>query len=161
MSFTPRQFRDALGLFPTGVAVITACGEDGRPVGVTVNSFTSVSLDPPLVLVSLARSLRSLEAFRRAPGYAINLLRHDQQHLSSGFARSESDKWQGVDWRPGAGDVPIIEPHLAVFECAPHAQYDGGDHLLLVGRVLRLTAPAEAEAQPLVFFRGQYRAVAG
>lgn len=159
MSFPAREFRNALGLFPTGVAVVTATSAEGEVVGVTVNSFTSVSLNPPLVLVSLARSLRSFEVFRAASAFAVNLLREDQKQISGHFARRQVDKWQGVEHRLGAVSCPILYPNLAAFECVMHAQYDGGDHLLLLGRVLRFERDLELAARPLVYFRGQYRAV--
>ena len=159
MSFTARDFRDALGHFPTGVAVVTACGADGQVAGVTINSFTSVSLDPPLVLVSLARNLRSLAIFESATHFAVSLLKEDQRHLSSAFARTEGDKWAGAQHRTGVhAACPILHPNLAAFECECHARYDGGDHVLLLGRVLRIERPEEeAKPRPLIYFRGQYR----
>jgi flavin reductase (DIM6/NTAB) family NADH-FMN oxidoreductase RutF len=156
MSFTSRQFRDALGLFPTGIAVVTAALEDGAVGGLTVNFFTSISLDPPLVLVCLARSISSLEIFERAAHFAVSLLRDDQRHVSAAFAKSDLAKWQAGHHRHGTV-APIIHPNLAAFECETYARHDGGDHRLLLGRVIRIETPSDGAPQPLLYFRGQYR----
>jgi len=157
MSFTSREFRDALGLFPTGIAIVTTVDAAGQPAGVTVNSFTSVSLDPPLVLVSLARTSRSLDAFNAASHIAISLLRHDQRQASSAFASTGGERFGQVRHRAGHGGCPIIEPHLVAFECEVHARYDGGDHVLVLGKVLALHLVPDAAPRPLLYFRGQYR----
>ena len=149
-----RTLRDVLGNFPTGVAVLTAFGPDGELFGVTVSSFNSVSLDPPLVLCSLSRRLFCLQGLLRAEAFAINFLRDDQAHLSTRFATALCDKWQGIEFRAGATGSPILIPALAVLECRPYAQYDGGDHVIVVGRVTHLEA--DAARRPLVFFRGRY-----
>jgi flavin reductase (DIM6/NTAB) family NADH-FMN oxidoreductase RutF len=150
----PRLLRDVLGCFPTGVAVVTASGGDGVLYGVTISSFNSVSLDPPLILFSLSRRLFSLDAILSADAFAVNFLRDDQQHLSARFATALTDKWQGVEFRSGFTGSPILVPSLAVLECRPYAQYDGGDHVIVVGRVTHLEA--DHGRHPLVFFRGQY-----
>lgn len=153
MSFDFRAFRDALGNFATGIVVITGRTGDGTPVGVTVNSFTSVSLDPPLVLFCLARTAQSLEAFERASHFAVNVLAEDQRDLSVRFSRFDiSDRWAGLV--PEAWDTaPVLSGCLATLECAHHALHDGGDHVILVGRVLRIvTRPGK----PLLYFRGGY-----
>ena len=157
MTFSSREFRDALGLFATGIAVVTSAGDDGRLAGVTVNSFTSVSLDPPLVLVSLARTIRSFEIFAAARHFAVSLLREDQRHLSTIFASTSEDKFAGLHHHTGTVSCPIIHPNLVAFECETHARHDGGDHELLLGRVIRLEASLMAAPRPLVYFRGQYR----
>lgn len=157
MSFTPLQFRDALGHFATGIAVVTAAAEDGAVAGLTVNSFTSVSLDPPLVLVSLARNIASFAVFERARYFAVSLLREDQRHVSAAFATSGQAKWQGAPHRIGTFTCPIIHPNLAAFECEVHARHDGGDHQILVGRVLALEQSDTPAPRPLLYFRGQYR----
>ena len=155
-TFTARQFRDALGLFPTGIAVVTAADDDGTVGGLTVNSFTSVSLDPPLILVALARSVTSYALFERAPHFAVSLLREDQRHVSAAFAKSDIAKWQGGHHRSG-NLAPIIHPNLCAFECESYARYDGGDHRLLVGRVISIDVPHHEVPRPLLYFRGQYR----
>jgi 3-hydroxy-9,10-secoandrosta-1,3,5(10)-triene-9,17-dione monooxygenase reductase component len=156
VSFTARQFRDALGLFPTGIAVVTAMLEDGSVGGLTVNSFTSVSLDPPLILVSLARSIASLDIFERAPHFAVSLLREDQRPVSAAFAKSDLAKWQAGHHRHG-NLAPIIHPNLVAFECETYARHDGGDHRLLIGRVIGFEVPSDGAPGPLLYYRGQYR----
>lgn len=157
MTFTSRQFRDALGLFPTGIAIVTAADDDGTVGGLTVNSFTSVSLDPPLILVSLARSIASFAIFERATHFAVSLLRDDQRHVSAAFAKSDLAKWQGGHHRTGTEtQAPVIHPNLVAFECETFARYDGGDHRLLLGRVICIESGAEGPS-PLLYYRGQYR----
>jgi flavin reductase (DIM6/NTAB) family NADH-FMN oxidoreductase RutF len=148
------KFRQALGQFATGVAIISAPGPDGEPVGMTVSSFNSVSLQPPLVLFSVARNAGSLPALCAAPGYAVNVLREDQQQLSSRFSRPRTDKWSNVRHAPGIVSAPVIDGALACFECAPYAEYDGGDHVIFVGRVVRFRSMPSGD--PLLFFRGRY-----
>jgi flavin reductase (DIM6/NTAB) family NADH-FMN oxidoreductase RutF len=156
MTFTERQFRDALGLFPTGVAVVTTTSPDGLPVGTTVSSFNSVSLSPPLVLFSVSRSALAFPVWDTAEHYAVNLLREEQSQLSTRFARAGGDKWQSVNTKSGAGKAPVLPDALACFECKSYGRHDGGDHLILVGRVTALTVPSSI-ARPLVFFGGRYR----
>ncbi len=154
----PRAFRQALGQFATGVAVITAEAADGQAIGLTMSSFNSVSVDPPLILFSIDRKAFSLKAMTDAKGYAVNILGRDQEHLSNKFARALDDKWAAVEHTLGHEAAPLIAGALAHFECAPYAQYDGGDHVIFVGRVVKFTAyPAN---EPLVFFRGAYRSLA-
>jgi len=154
----PRAFRRALGQFATGVAVITAQSDKGKPVGLTMSSFNSVSVDPPLILFSIDRAAFSFAAMTEAAGYAVNILGRDQEHLSNQFARSLSDKWSAVEHTLGHAAAPLIAGALAHFECEPFAQYDGGDHLIFVGRVVRFSSYSNAD--PLVFFRGTYRNLA-
>jgi flavin reductase (DIM6/NTAB) family NADH-FMN oxidoreductase RutF len=131
----PRAFRQALGQFATGVAVITAQAADGSAIGLTMSSFNSVSVDPPLVLFSIDRKAFSLTAMTEAEGYAVNILGRDQQHLSNKFARSLADKWTAVEHTLGHTAAPLIAGALAHFECTPYARYDGGDHVIFVGEV--------------------------
>ena len=154
-----RALRDALGRFATGVAIVTTRDAQRRPVGVTANSFSSVSLDPPLVLFSLARRAYSRSAFESFAAFAVNVLARGQHVLSSRFAAALADKWSGVEYDEGATGCPVLPGALAVFECALHAVHDGGDHVILVGRVVRLQAAGDGE--PLLFWRGAYRAVGG
>jgi flavin reductase (DIM6/NTAB) family NADH-FMN oxidoreductase RutF len=149
-----RAFRDALAQFATGVAIVTTVAPDGARIGVTVSSFNSVSLDPPLVLFSVARSAYSLPAFLSTRRYAVNILRAEQAELSSRFARALEDKWGGIDWLAGSHGVPVAPDALAAFECEHYAEYDGGDHVILVGRVTRFEL--KADGPPLLFFRGRY-----
>ncbi|PLX72977.1 MAG: nitrilotriacetate monooxygenase [Azoarcus sp.] len=150
-----RDLRDALGHFATGVTIITTTDAEGQPVGVTVNSFASVSLDPPLVLWSLAKRSYSLPSFTQASGFAIHVLASNQQALSDRFARGGGDKFNGVDTARGIDSIPLLPGCAAVFECSTEHQYDGGDHLILVGRVRKLHVDDRA---PLLFYRGRYAA---
>jgi flavin reductase (DIM6/NTAB) family NADH-FMN oxidoreductase RutF len=154
MKFTERALRNTLGMFPTGVAVVTARASEGALQGVTISSFNSVSLDPPLVLFSLSRKLFSLNVFLDAGAFAINFLQEDQQDLSVRFNRALTNKWEHVTYKTGQTGAPILLPALAVLECSPYAQYDGGDHVIVVGRVEHVECQ-ECSA-PLVYFRGRY-----
>jgi flavin reductase (DIM6/NTAB) family NADH-FMN oxidoreductase RutF len=154
-----RSFRRALGQFATGVAVITAQARDASAIGLTMSSFNSVSVDPPLILFSIDRKAFSLAAMIEAKGYAVNILGRDQEHLSDRFARALGDKWAAVEHTLGHMSAPLIAGALAHFECVPYAQYDGGDHVIFVGRVVRFSA--HPDKQPLLFFRGAYRSLAG
>lgn len=154
-AFDARTFRNALGSFPTGVAVITAIGTDGLPVGLTCNSFSSVSLDPPLVSWGLRQSSKNLEAFRNAPAFAINILAEDQTELSGRFAKSGGpEKFDGVGWKAGYAGVPVIDDCVAAFECARFAEHVAGDHVLFLGQVHAFSQGREE--QSLVFYKGAY-----
>ena len=148
---TERDFREALGQFATGVAVVTCQSETG-PLGITANSFTSVSLDPPLVLWSPARASKRFAAFAAAEHFAIHVLAADQFPLCKQFARNGTG-FQGLDWHEGDHDVPLIDGSLARFECIQHAIHEGGDHAIIVGRV---RAAAIGQGNPLLFAKGTY-----
>lgn len=151
-----RALRDALGTFATGVTVVTALDADGRAVGLTVNSFNTVSLDPPLILWSLSLASPNLEAFRRASHFTVNVLAADQQAVSERFAQRGADKFADLDWRSGLGGAPLLPGCCATLECRNDAQHAGGDHLIFIGRVERF---ARREAAPLLFHGGRYRAL--
>ncbi len=152
----PRVLRDALGCFATGVTIITTIGEAGEPIGLTANSFTSVSLDPPLVMFSLAKSSANLETFTKAGRFAVNVLHIGQQPLSNRFASREANRFEGVDWEMRIPDgSPILAGTLASFDCRTHACHEGGDHLMFVGEVLH--AWFEPHRDPLLYFKGKYR----
>lgn len=153
-----RRLRDALSEFTTGVVVVTAIGDSGRKVGVTMNSFSAVSLDPPLVLFSVGLNANSLTDFRSASSFAINVLAARQEALSNKFARSLSDKWAGVAFDEGLGGVPLLKGAVAYFECVPHTEFDGGDHIIFVAKVERFSRRTEP-TDPLLFFRGRYRRI--
>lgn len=153
--FTSQIFRRALAYFPTGVSVVAARTGDGAPIGVTVNSFSSVSLEPPLVSVNLAKSLRSFPNFENASHFAINVLGQDQHEISSIFARAGHDKWANIDLHRGPAGSPMIRPNLAAFECESYARYEAGDHVIFVGRVIHIEVNDKTD--PLVFFRSTYR----
>jgi len=146
-------FRDALGAFATGVTIATTLDSDGRPVGVTASSFNSVSLDPPLVLWSLAKSSLSCGAFCDSGHFAVHVLTADQEELSNRFARSGDDKFGGIDWQKGELGSPRLPEFAALFECRTKHQYEGGDHIILVGEVV---SHETRDAQPLLFHGGRY-----
>ena len=153
MKIDPLALRAALGQYATGVTVVTTHDRDGRPVGLTVNSFASVSLDPPLVLWSLALSSSRLPAFKACRHFAVNVLAADQLELSNHFAMTGIDKFADLAWSPGLGGVPLLEGCCARFECHSEAQHEGGDHLIFVGRVERFMRDERA---PLLFHGGAY-----
>lgn len=153
----PRRLRDALGAFATGVTVITTRGADGQPVGVTVNSFASVSLDPPLVLWSLGLQSPSLAVFESCGHYAINVLAADQVEFSQRFSQSQSERFAAIDLKVGAGGTPMLPGCCAWFECRNELRYPGGDHLIFVGHVESFH---REDRPPLVFHGGRYRGLA-
>ncbi len=153
MTLDPRALRDAFGAFATGVTVVTCIGPDGRPLGFTANSFSSVSLDPPLLLVCLSRNSANHAVFCAADRFAVNVLSEGQSDLSNTFARPAADRFAGVEWRPGNGGVPLLGGVSAWFDCAAHEVLDGGDHSILLGRV----EACEATPMPgLGYVRGAY-----
>lgn len=154
-SFDCRAFRDTLGSFATGVTVLTALAPNGEPIGLTISSFNSVSLDPPLILWSLSADSPNLAAFRAATHYAVNVLAADQQEISNRFAARGGDRFAGVALRQGTRGAPLIDGCCAWFECANEIQHAGGDHLIFVGRVEHFMQ-GEATA-PLIFHAGRYR----
>jgi flavin reductase (DIM6/NTAB) family NADH-FMN oxidoreductase RutF len=151
--FTNRQFRDALGGFPTGVAIVAAKVE-GVLLGATISSFNSVSLTPPLVLFSLSKQSLSAAIWRRAETFSITILRDDEVELSNRFAKGGQDKWEGLDPEITGEGIPRLAAGLATFMCRTHAIHDGGDHDIFIGQVTSFTT---AEGAPLLFYRGKYR----
>ncbi len=150
-----RTLRDALGCFATGVTIITTNSEDGQPVGLTANSFTSVSLDPPLLLVCVAHTSSTAAALKEADHFAVNVLQIGQQMTSNRFAGKMEDRFANSDWALGETGVPILNGSLSTFECSRDALHEGGDHFILVGRVIK--ASYEPRRDPLLYFRGKYR----
>ena len=155
--FDGRLFRRVLGLFPTGVTIVTTWDADGQPVGATVSSFNSVSLDQPLVLFSLARNMACCEAFAAGGPLAIHVLGEAQEDLSNRFARGGADKWADLAYGAGEHGAPLLDGTLATFECRPYAQYPGGDHTIFVAEVKQLRF---RDGSPLVFSAGAYRRLA-
>lgn len=149
----PRELRRALGCFATGVTLVTARRNDGTPVGLTVNSFSSVSLDPPLVLWSLSLYAPSLPAIQEATHFAVNVLAADQTDLSNRFAKPSDDKFAGVAITDGLAGLPLIDGAVAHFQCRNEFRYYGGDHVIFVGRVEAYSHNGRA---PLVFCQGRY-----
>ena len=155
-SFSPPEFRAALGMFATGVTIVTARTAEGKLVGLTANSFNSVSLNPPLVLWSLARAAGSLAVFSAGSHYAINILAADQQALARRFASQDTDRWAGVDFVQGAGGAPLLTGAAASFECFNRSRYEEGDHVIFVGEVEGCAH--RVGASPLLFHGGKFYA---
>ena len=151
----PRTLRDALGCFATGVTVVTALDAEQKPAGITVNSFTSVSLDPPLLLVCLHKQAACAAALIAAAKFAINVLQTGQQPASITFSTRVEDRFGAMAWSCDEAGAPILKDSLCVFECERYAVYDGGDHHILVGQVIK--ASFDAAMDPLLYFRGSYR----
>jgi flavin reductase (DIM6/NTAB) family NADH-FMN oxidoreductase RutF len=150
---TPRDFRFALGQYATGVAVITALEED-RPIGLTVNSFASVSLDPPLVLWCIDKGSPLCAAFSNADHYAVHVLEESQQSVSRLFADDSADKFAGLDVRRGIHGLPLLDTHIALLQCEVVNRHEAGDHLILIGEVLDIQ---HQQGDPMLFFSGDYR----
>ncbi|VVN39786.1 p-hydroxyphenylacetate 3-hydroxylase, reductase component [Pseudomonas fluorescens] len=155
-TFDPRAFRRALGNFATGVTVVTAADSNGRQVGVTANSFNSVSLDPPLVLWSLDKRSNSHEVFEQASHFAVNVLAADQIDLSNNFARPKDDRFAEIAYEPGAGGAPVFADCSARFHCENYQQVDGGDHWIMIGKVVAFDDFGRA---PLLYHQGAYSMV--
>ena len=155
MSFGPRDFRDALGEFATGVAIVSA-EVDGILLGATISSFNSVSLDPPLILFSLGRSIQAFPLWSRATHFGVTVLSDGQDALSNRFARGGAEKWAGIEVRRGSHSIPFPGEGAAEFECETFARHPGGDHEIVIGRVLSFR---RQPAPPLVFHGGRYRRI--
>jgi len=157
MTFDSFAFRRALGSFATGVTVVTARTPSGDHRGLTVNSFSSVSLDPPLVLFCLDKATPSFDSISTAHRFAVNVLCADQHELSVRFATAAIDKWDGVAYDLWPGEVPVLRGCLANLACRQEALYEGGDHVIVVGRVERLHTRGDGD--PLVYFNSNYRSI--
>ena len=154
--FDTREFRDALGAFATGVTVVTTRTPEGVPVGLTATSFNSVSLEPPLVLWSLQRDSNLFEAFRTADGFAVHILSEEQVDVSQRFAQRDVDRFEGMPVRAGSNGLPLLDGCAAVFQCSKYAEYDGGDHIILVGEV---RSYEHNQVPALAFYRSGYAAL--
>jgi flavin reductase (DIM6/NTAB) family NADH-FMN oxidoreductase RutF len=150
----PTQFKTALSRWGSGVAVITTRDAAGAPVGLTASSFSSLSLQPPLILFCLGLDSTGHDAFVAAPGFAVHLLAAEQQALSARFATRGGEKFAGLEHRDGRWGAPLLSGCLAVLECRTHAQVPGGDHIIMVGEVEAVTV---GDGEPLLYFRGAYR----
>ena len=153
-TFSPAEFRSALGMFATGVTIVTARTAAGALVGLTANSFNSVSLDPPLVLWSLASAAGSMPVLSTGSHYAINILAADQRELAERFATRDVDRWRDVPWTQGRGGAPLLDGAAATFECFNRSRYAEGDHVIFVGEVERCSH--RAGASPLLFHGGRF-----
>ena len=148
------EFRRACGRFATGVTIVSVLDARGRPHGLTVSSFSSVSLDPPLVLICLGHAVSAMEHFRAAKYFGINILAEGQRDLSDRFARKGQDRFDGVEWQPGETGVPLLPDVLAALECAVHQRFTAGDHDIFVGEMVSARV---AEGDPLIYFASRYR----
>ena len=151
----PRELRNAFGEFLTGVTIITTVDDDGEPHGITANSFSSLSLDPPLAMFALGRTSTTFEAFEAGNGFAFHILADDQRDLAVRFSAKGIDRFEGVDWSRGHGGLPVIAGALATFECSQEAVHEGGDHLIFVGRIEGLSV-GDRSRPALGYFRGSY-----
>jgi len=152
-SFTQQEFRNALGGFATGITVITTLGKNGQKVGMTANSFNSVSLTPPLILWSIGKNTNCFEDFMAAEAFAVHVLAEDQQDLSNLFATTGIDRFADLECSEGLSGVPILPHYSVCFQCKMAKQYDGGDHIIMTGEVVQFD---DNGLQPLVFYRGNY-----
>ena len=152
-SFDNRELRTAFGSFMTGVTIVTTAGSEGQPRGFTANSFTSVSLEPPLLMICIGKSAASVEVFRQARGFAVNILSESQKDTSVLFASKRADKFDAARWRPGPFGNPLIEGSAAWFDCARYQVIDAGDHIILMGHI---EAFSYSDANPLGYARGHY-----
>ena len=154
----PQAFLRACAQFTTGVAIATVLDPSGSPHGMTVNSFTSVSLEPPLVLICIDHKARVNAHFRTCESFAINILRESQRELSERFARPGEDRFESVEWYPGETRAPLVADALAHLECAVHERLDSGDHTVVIGEVVRAV---RHEGRPLIYFSSGYRSLDG
>jgi flavin reductase (DIM6/NTAB) family NADH-FMN oxidoreductase RutF len=155
MKFDSQDYRTALGGYATGVAVVSVLDETGLPRGVTVNSFNSVSLEPPLVSFCIDKSAFSFSSFHKSKHFVVNVLSETQKAVSVRFARPHPDKWEGIDYDVWESGAPVLSGCLVNLECLLEASHEAGDHVILIGRVTRL-AMGPAGSRPLLYFRGAY-----
>lgn len=153
MPVDPNEFRHALSRFASGVTVATTKGSDGRPHGLTVSAFCSVSLVPPLVLICIERNAPSHDAFVEAGAFVVNILHETQMEISQQFATPAIDKFDRLSSHPGIDDIPVLDDSLANLECRLRYHHDGGDHSIFVGEVETITV---SDGVPLIYFQGQY-----
>lgn len=157
MAVDSKEFRNALSRFASGVSVVTTIDAAGKPHGITVSAFSSVSLDPPLILICIEKSAGSHDAFGESKVFNVNVLNAEQQHLSERFASPNADKFEAVDLRIADSGVPLLEHCLVNLECRLVAAFDGGDHTIYLGEVENSETD---EGDPLIYFRSGYRELA-
>lgn len=159
MELDARSLRSAFGCFATGITVVTTVDGEGALYGVTANSFTSLSLDPPLVLFCLDYKSTSFGAFKTGTHFAVNVLREDQEALSVRFAQSNPDKWNGMAYETWKTGCPIFSGCIANLECDIESVFEGGDHVIVVGNVQRVIYD-QGSGRPLLFYKGRYQSIA-
>jgi flavin reductase (DIM6/NTAB) family NADH-FMN oxidoreductase RutF len=158
MKIRPEEFRAALGRFASGVTIVTTRDRDGRLHGITVSAFCSVSLDPPLILICIEKTAGSHRALEEGRAFVVNILREEQQHVSDRFASASPDKFDGLRFRPGIENLPVLEDALVSLECRLANACDGGDHTIYIGEVAAATVNDD---KPLIYFHGGYRKIDG
>ena len=155
-AISARAFRDALGRYASGITVITSIDDLG-PIGFTCQSFYSVSTNPPLISISVQKTSNTYPRIRRAGSFAVNVLAQGQQHVSNQFARSGTDKWQGMEWSRSQAGNPVLDNTLMWLDCRIWAEHDAGDHLIVLGKVEEISLSDGSSEGPLLYFKGQYR----
>lgn len=155
--FDPRALRNAFGQFASGITVVSLCDDEGRPTGVTVSSFSSLSLEPALCLFSLGKNQKSCKWIETGAGFNINILSAEQETAAWQFAKPLEDKFDGVQWYEGRNGLPVLHGSLCHFECAKWNVYDGGDHIIVVGQIQHFE---EGNGDPLLFYKGKMATVA-
>lgn len=158
MPIEPQELRRVMGHFATGVTVITTRDKDGAPNGLTANAFMSLSLNPPLVLISVDKGATCYTCFESQNGFTVNFLSEDQEEISRRFATKGADKFAGLSWHPGSNGAAIIDGVLGYVECKITQCHDGGDHTIVVGEIINAGATGD---RPLLFFRGKYQRLPG
>ena len=158
MPIEPQELRRVMGHFATGVTIITTQDKEGNPNGLTANAFMSLSLNPPLVLISVDKAATCYACFEPQNGFTVNFLSEDQEYISRRFATKGIDKFAGIEWHAGRNGAAIIEGALAHVECKITQCYEGGDHTIVVGEILDINATGE---RPLLFYKGQYQRLSG
>jgi len=154
MAIEAQELRRVMGHFATGVAVITTKDKDGTPNGLTANAFMSLSLEPPLVIISVDKKATCYSCFEPDNGFTVNFLSEDQEEISRRFATKGADKFADLKWRPGSNGAAVIDGNLGYVECSITACHDGGDHTIVVGEILNVSANGD---RPLLFFKGKYQ----
>ena len=154
MTIEPQELRRVMGHFATGVTIITTVDKNGVPNGLTANAFMSLSLNPPLVLISVDKGATCYNCFELQNGFTVNFLSEDQEEISRRFATKGADKFAGLKWHPGSNGAAVIEGALGFVECKITQSHDGGDHSIVVGEIVNAGASGE---RPLLFFRGKYQ----
>jgi len=153
MALDAREIRNVMGHFATGVTVITTKDITGKPFGLTVNSFTSLSLNPPLVVVCVDKTVDCYSCFDETKVFAVNVLSEDQEELSRRFATKGIEKFAGIQWRMGEHGAPLLDGVIGTIECKVNHSYEGGDHTIFLGEILSAAAKGD---RPLLFFKGKY-----
>ncbi|MBN9542577.1 MAG: flavin reductase family protein [Alphaproteobacteria bacterium] len=155
-NFSEKDFKECLSHYSTGITVVSTSDSNGELYALTVNSFTSVSLKPPLVLFCLNKSSRSLGAFLESDSFAVTILDYSQHNIAKSFSSSNPDKWDGINYVLGATGSPIILPNLSFMECEKFTDYEAGDHYIIIGKVIHLDVAKADKKNPLIYFRGAY-----